>query len=118
MRLLPRTWSGKCALTAVALMVIAASLFPRLPIRHVVHRVEVKGCPGYFVEFMKDRSLLSVNTGPGYVIVFPGGSEDKHTTYDVPVAELRRDSSAEYDEATLTVYVPRGDRRIVPGWRP
>jgi|SRR5947209_11554443 len=104
---------------AVILLAPAAASYFLFSWRHVVHRVEVRGCPGYFVEFVADRSLLSVNTGPGYVIVFPGGGEDKHTIpFDVPLEELRRDSWAEYDGASFTVHAPRRGNMTLPGWRP
>jgi hypothetical protein len=109
-------WSIKtCAILVIIPLAIVGVL--SVPWRHVVHRVEVTGLPGRYVEFVEDRSVLF--HGKGYIVVFPDGGESKQPLpLSVSLEDLRRDSSAQYDGGILTVNSSRGRHMTISGWRP
>lgn len=82
-----------------------------------VHRIEVPGHPGDAVEFVKCRAM---NGRLGYIVRFPGDAETKEplVSIDTSIRELKRGTSVELLDGTLTVYGPQGQWVQMPGYVP
>jgi hypothetical protein len=81
-----------------------------------VHRIPIPGYPDKTVDFVYCRAM---NGECGYIVRF-GESETKtpFITSDVSVEEVKSNTRVDYQDKTLVVFGPQGQRLEIAGYTP